>query len=471
MTIGEVTDAAGLPEDETLHALLALPESQWHDRKSARIQPRKLAETLVAMGNAEGGTVVVGLSSGRAEHVDDARANALRQAAVDFTQPPVRIRTEETWALADGERRRLLLIRVLPGESLHEMTNGDCFLRIGDETRLLSHAQRQELFYDRSDSSYDSGTLRHISFSELDTTAIEQFRSALGAESEAVHLLRSRGLLDRQGAPTIAAALLFHPHPQIALPHAQVRILRYLSDERGSGTSLSLAEDGDTRIEGPLPSLIDRAAQTIDAQIPRRRALGPSGKFEAVPTVPRDAWLEALVNAVVHRSYSMAGDHIRVEIFPTRIEVTSPGRFPGIVDVDNPHSITRYARNPLIARVCADLRIGQELGEGIRRMVDVMERSGLEAPVFRQSASHVIVTLSAHSLLDRATVERLPKGAIATLAVLQHAGRPLGTGEIVEMLDVARPTALRRLRALEAEGMIVRDAQSPQDPRATWRLA
>jgi ATP-dependent DNA helicase RecG len=52
---------------------------------------------------------------------------------------------------------------------------------------------------------------------------------------------------------------------------------------------------------------------------PARRALAPSGRFEDIPLVPEDAWLEGIVNAVVHRSYSLAGDHIRIEIFDDRM--------------------------------------------------------------------------------------------------------------------------------------------------------
>ena len=44
---------------------------------------------------------------------------------------------------------------------------------------------------------------------------------------------------------------------------------------------------------------------------------------------------EGLVNAVVHRSYSMAGDHIRIELFDDRIEIHSPGRFPGLANGSN----------------------------------------------------------------------------------------------------------------------------------------
>lgn len=115
----------------------------------------------------------------------------------------------------------------------------------------------------------------------------------------------------------------------------------------------------------------------IDELVPAHRALGNVGIFERTPIIPRDAWLEGLVNAIVYRSYSNAGDHIRVEIFPNRIEITSPGRFPGFADPTDPESISRNARNPRIARVCADLGITQELGEGIRGTSREMRRVGL----------------------------------------------------------------------------------------------
>ncbi len=76
--------------------------------------------------------------------------------------------------------------------------------------------------------------------------------------------------------------------------------------------------------------------QAVLDRMPTRRALGASGRFERIGLVPQDAWLEGLVNATVHRSYSISGDNIRVEIFDDRVEIESPGRFPGIADAREP---------------------------------------------------------------------------------------------------------------------------------------
>ena len=171
--------------------------------------------------------------------------------------------------------------------------------------------------------------------------------------------MRARNLLTRSDEITNAAYLLFGQHPQDVFPQAYVRVIRFLSTERGTGARLALEEGTDLRVEGPIPRCVTDATAAIDELLPRRKHLAPSGRFEATPIVPHDAWLEGLVNAIIHRSYSMAGDHIRVEIFPNRIEIESPGRFPGLPSPSRPSQITRFARNPRIARVCADLRIGR----------------------------------------------------------------------------------------------------------------
>jgi predicted HTH transcriptional regulator len=90
----------------------------------------------------------------------------------------------------------------------------------------------------------------------------------------------------------------------------------------------------------------------------------------------------------------MAGDHIRIEIFPNRVEMENPGRFPGLADPSKPLSISRYARNPRIVRVCSDLGIARELGEGIKRIFGEMRMLGLTDPIFSQGSGSVRLVLS-----------------------------------------------------------------------------
>ncbi len=120
----------------------------------------------------------------------------------------------------------------------------------------------------------------------------------------------------------------------------------------------------------------------------------------------------------------MAGDHVRVEIFPNRIEIENPGRFPGLADPAKPLSISRYARNPRIVRVCSDLGIARELGEGIKRIFGEMRRLGLTDPIYTQTSGSVRLVLSSADALPEDVRTSLPKTARKILDTLRlEAGR------------------------------------------------
>ncbi len=468
MSTRHVESALSEPSDEVGRLLAEVPEDQWFERKSARIAARDLADCLVGFGNADGGIVVVGIHSGKVEGTDRRpdRRNEQMQANIDFCEPTVRVRQRVLDCKNElGDPDHLLVLEVEPSEAVHANRRDEVFLRVGDENRRLTFRQRQELLYDKGQASYEARPLPATSLDDLDTVLVGQYATAVRAP-DPIRLLQARGLAGDRTL-TIAGCLLFAKHPQRLLPETFVRVLRYRGRERGTGARQQLLED--VHLEDPIPLQLFRAREAIQRLQPVRRALvGATGRFGEVPLVPEDAWLEGLVNAVVHRSYSVAGDHIRVEIFDDRIEIWSPGRFPGLVDLSDPLNATRFARNPRIARVCSDLSFGQELGEGIRRMFEEMRQAGLDDPIYRQASGGVHLTLLAE-LTDRELDARLSARARAVMAALREAGR-LSTGEVAEMLDVSRPVAQRELGALREFGVIEWVGKSPRDPRAFWRL-
>ncbi len=447
--------------------LLALPEDQWLERKSVRIAPRELANALIGFANADGGLVVVGLHGEIIEgtEANPTRRNAQMQANIDFCTPPVRAKYRLVDCIDSNEKpNKLIVIEVESSEVVHANQKDEVFLRVGDENRRLSFAQRQELLYDKGQASYEARALAEVGFNRLDRDLLGEYAQAVSA-SDPMRLLQARGLAT-ESELTIAGCLLFADSPQAFLPEAFIRVIRYRGQERGTGARQQLIED--VRIEGPIPQQLLEARDHIKRLQPVRRALLSSGKFGDVPLVPEDAWLEAIVNAAVHRSYSAAGDHIRAEIFDDRIEISSPGRFPGLVDLSEPLTTTRFARNPRIARVCADLNYGQELGEGIRRMFEEMRQAGLTDPIYRQTSGSVELKLLAEPV-DRRLEARLQGNARAIMAALREADR-LSTGEIVETLGVSRPVAQRELASLREAEIVEWIGKSPRDPRAYWRL-
>lgn len=462
----EVGRALALPVAVRGRVLLGIIEDQWFDRKDPKISPLALANTEISLANADGGTVVIGASNGRVIGTDGLakHRNELMQAAINFTDPPVRAQSHLVECINDaGETDHLFVIDIEPSEKVHANQKDEVFLRVGDEDRKLGFRQRQELLYDKGQSTFEATIVGDASSSDLDTDLVRSYADAV-SHPDPPRLLRARSLVKPGGEITAACVLLFASIPQQFLLESYVRVLRYGGTERGAGRSQQLRSDA--KIEGPLPRVLLSARGKIADNQPVRRALTSEGTFAEVPAVPEDAWLEGLVNAVVHRSYSLGGDHIRVDIFDDRIEIESPGRFPGLISWNDPLRATRFARNPRIARVCGDLNFGQELGEGIRRMFQEMRAAGLADPLYEQTSASVKLSLFAIPV-DRELAERLPKGSQAIVGLLRRVG-PLGTGEIAEFVDLSKPAVLKRLNALRDADLVGWSGRSSKDPRAVW---
>jgi ATP-dependent DNA helicase RecG len=107
-----------------------------------------------------------------------------------------------------------------------------------------------------------------------------------------------------------------------------------------------------------------RTGHVIEGFAPERR--------EDVPTA---ALREAVVNALVHRDYTIPGP-VRVFVFPDRVEVISPGRPPNSVDAEGMRVGAHVPRNPHIYARVADAQFATRAGSGIRRIARLLRESG-----------------------------------------------------------------------------------------------
>src|SRR5699024_1716606 len=152
----------------------------------------------------------------------------------------------------------------------------------------------------RGSTPFD-GTTVDGEVKDLDKKQVTAYQESIGSQTPE-GMLAARDLLTRDGRLTVAGWLLFAKRPQALFPSAVVRVLRYADMDRGPGAALSLCAGGDVRYEGSIPEQIAKAAEVLEEWVPKVEALAPSGRFEPRTTIPREVWLEGLVNAVLHRS-------------------------------------------------------------------------------------------------------------------------------------------------------------------------
>jgi len=306
------------PEEDVVEFLVGRREDQWLERVSSRIAPRELGDREVGFANAEGGLLVIGVHDRRIEGISQAgaRLNEWRQAAIDFTVPPIR----HTFAQIEctnsrGEPDQIAVLEIEPSERAHTNVRGETFLRVGDENRRLSALEAQELRYDKGESTFD-GSSTDAEIDDLDPTLVDRYRRRVRASSGAEAVLKARGLAvqrDQALRPTIAGLLVLGSAPQVVLPETSVRLLRYRGSSRETGARANVIAD--RRLDGPITAQIQSARRYLRRWLPSVIRLEADGRFTTSTLIPEFVWLEAIVNAVTHRSYSIGGDHIRVELF------------------------------------------------------------------------------------------------------------------------------------------------------------
>ena len=165
---------------------------------------------------------------------------------------------------------------------------------------------------------------------------------------------------------TVAGVLLCTNSPQQWLPQASIVATHYRGKDRATRASWTTQE-----IEGPLPAQIADAVKFVVRNMRVSARKTPSR--EDVPQYSKAAVFEAVVNAVVHRDYSISSQRTRLSMFKDRLEIDSPGQLPNGMTIDGMGS-SQGTRNEVLASVFGRIPVGDVPGSDHRRYM--MERRG-----------------------------------------------------------------------------------------------
>ncbi len=186
---------------------------------------------------------------------------------------------------------------------------------------------------------------------------------------------------------TLAGVLLCTPEPQRWLPHAYIQAVSY-AGERTDADYQTDARD----IGGPLDQQVEEALHFVRRNT-RVRATKNTVRSDR-PQFSERAVFEAIVNAVAHRDYSMAGARVRLHLFGDRLELYVPGALANTLTPDSLH-LRQSNRNELIVSLLA--RCKAPSGVGRTRLMD---RRGDEVPIIRRECRGLSGRLPEYSPID-----------------------------------------------------------------------
>ncbi len=375
---------------EELEQIIIKGETLQTEFKSAKVHPDALAAAFVSFLNTAGGLLLLGVEDDRTiTGIDDEDAACQRVEQILANNiTPRAIAYIESVKYAG---KTLLKIAVSQGlDRPYHTQRGQCFIRVNAGKRLASREEILRMYLTVRAFYYDESSVLNTGLSDIELQAFDDFLNlAYGYPKDETRTAAERSrLLNNLKAMqdeqlTIAGLLFFGHHPQEHLPTARVDFARFA--DRGE-----VILDNKT-LMGRLSKQLEGMEEILRLHLSNGgviRDFEPESRYE----MPLEMLREALVNALVHRDYSLAAP-IRILMFNDRLEVHSPGGLPNSVTLENIRAGIHVERNPIILSLMAKLGLMTRLGTGILRIFRLAEETNLPTPELVESDSEFVITL------------------------------------------------------------------------------
>lgn len=386
-------------------------------------------KTVSAYANYGTGKIIFGIADdGTPVGLADPQDTCLRiEHAINDSIDPV-----PRFELAIEGDTRTVTLTVHEGPDKPYLSSGRAYRRTDTSTVEVSRLEYGRLVLTGEHVSFDALVAKEqdLAFGHLE----KELASKLGLKPLDQNSLISLELMTPSGEYCNAAALLADSNH-----FPGIDIARF-------GESINIINARHTFEHMSVLEQMQRMLEVFDTYYAYEEIVG----FERIAKtlVPREAFREAIANALVHRCWDVRAN-IKVGMFADRIEITSPGGLPaGITEELYLAGGPSVARNPILANVFFRLGHIERFGTGIPRILDEYAHETV-SPSFALRDSSITVMLPV-TVLENVTLDEE-----AILAVLAK-GSALTRSQISEKTQLSKSKAIRTLNALVEKGLVTK---------------
>jgi ATP-dependent DNA helicase RecG len=483
---------------ELLERLNLLDESERIEAKAASELGKSLMETVCAFANEPGlggGWLLLGVVREELalfpsyevqglEQPDKVSADLATQAASVFNRP---LRLEISTDVIDGKPVIVVFVpeAAVQDKPVYFKAQGlprGAFRRIGSTDQRGTDDDLLALYQDRQAETFDSGVVADATIDDLSPEAIADYRQSRREANPDAEELRwsDQELLQALGAvrlnernqqqPTVAGMMLFgtsialrRSFPMTRVDYIRVPGREWVPDPERRFDSIEMRDS--------LFRLIRRVQAAILDDLPKAFGLAEGDlQRKDSPVVPQRVIREAVVNALMHRSYRT---HAPVQIirYSNRLEIRNPGfSLKSPEHLGEPGSMPR---NPKLAAALYDTRFAETKGSGVRVMREICEQVGLAPPLFEsdRAQEQFVVRLFFHHFLGpddlvwlgRFKGLQLSEGEARALVVTREVGA-IDNATWREINKVDTLSASQGLKKLRDAGLLQQHGRGS----ATW---
>ncbi|MEF2618219.1 MAG: ATP-binding protein [Lachnospiraceae bacterium] len=275
------------------------------------------------------------------------------------------------------------------------------YTRVGDSDEPMTEYEVYSYEAYRKKYQDDIRAIDRVSFASLDQDLLERYIELLkkgkprlaAISNDEIYELMS---IKRDKRITLSAVMNFCPYPQAYFPQLCIIATVVPGTEVGTVGDQGERFTDNQRIEGNISDMLDGAMQFVNRNMRIKTIINPhTGKREDRPDYPITAVREAVLNALVHRDYSIhtEGMPIQLIMFDDRMEIRNPGGIYGRIKIDQLGKVQPDTRNPVIASELEVLKVTENRYSGIPTIRRMMQEYNLQQPEFIDERGSFIVKL------------------------------------------------------------------------------
>lgn len=385
-------------------------ESQNIEIKTANLGcPTKLYDTLSSFSNQDGGGIIIfGINEKKdfeIQGVYDSQ-DLQKKVSEQCNQMEPLVRALFTVCEVNG---KVVVSAEIPGVDVSlrpVFYKGSgrlkgSYIRIGDFDEHMSEYEIYSYEAFRKRIRDDLRVIENANFSLVNEQRLKDYVESIKAERNNLrNNVTDEQILELMGVlvankPTISALMTFSLYPQAYFPQLCITAVCLPGLKQGE-----TGDDGERfidnkRITGAIPDMLEDALDFVKRNSKIRTIINESGERIDKSEYPIIAVREAILNALIHRDYSIYTENtpITIEMFRDRLEITNPGGLYGRMSVNELGKIHPETRNPILTNMLEILHITENRYSGVPTIYRELEKNGLPTPVFisRQGEFKIII--------------------------------------------------------------------------------
>ena len=414
--------------------------------------PTRLFDTLSSFSNQdEGGVIIFGV-----DESDDYRVKGVydpqdlqKKVTEQCKQMEPAVRALFTVCEMDG---KVVVSAEIPSADIAERPvfykgvgriRGS-YVRVGESDEPMSEYEIYSYEAFRKRIRDDVRTVDNAKMHLFDEERLEDYLAAVKRERKnlAEHVTDSEILelmgVTSENIPTLAGLFAFSRYPQAYFPQLCITAVCLPGTQMGETGNDGERFIDNKRITGAIPDMLEEAVEFVRKNSRTKTIIDDEGRRTDKPEYPMKAVREAILNALVHRDYSIHTENvpIRLEMYRDRMEVQSSSGLYGRISIDALGKVHPETRNAVLANLLELLKVTKNRYSGIPTMRTEFAGAGLPAPVFSVSHGEFKVVMKNDYFKENITSEE---------SILEFCSVPRSRSELIAFTGKSRTHTMQNI--------------------------